>query len=153
MVNPAFWPGYPYAELAADYDALLPMAYWTLRTGDLRSSVRYIGENVDRLRALVGDDEPIHVIGGIADEATAADVEGMLAALRERDVIGGSLYDWATSNPAQWEILRPAPGPPADARRLISPGRFSPGRRRGPSTRGCRSRSARAGAPGRSVPP
>ncbi len=107
VVNPAFWPGYPYADLAADYDALLPMAYWTLRTGDLRSSVRYIGENVDRLRALVGDDEPIHVIGGIADVATAADVEGMLAALRARDVIGGSLYDWATANPAQWEILRP----------------------------------------------
>jgi hypothetical protein len=107
VVNPAFWPGYPYAQLAAGYDALLPMAYWTLRTGDLRSSIRYIGENVDRLRALVGDDEPVHVIGGIADAATAADVEGMLAALRARKVIGGSLYDWVTANPAQWEILGP----------------------------------------------
>lgn len=28
VVNPEFWPGYPWAELAATYDVIMPMAYW-----------------------------------------------------------------------------------------------------------------------------
>ena len=33
VVNPAFWPGYPWEEIGATYDVVLPMAYWTIRTG------------------------------------------------------------------------------------------------------------------------
>ena len=107
VVNPAFWPDYPYADLAARYDVLMPMAYWTLRTGDLRAAERYVGENVDRLRALVGDQVAIHAIGGIADEVTTADLDGMVGAVEAREVIGASLYDWATSRAAQWTALAP----------------------------------------------
>jgi hypothetical protein len=106
VVNPAFWPGYPYVELAERYEVLMPMAYWTLRVGDLRAAERYVGENVDRLRQLVGPDVPIHAIGGLAAESSTADLAGMLAALADRDVIGGSLYDWATSTPRQWKALQ-----------------------------------------------
>jgi len=107
VVNPAYWPGFPFAELAQIYDALLPMAYWSIRTGELRAGERYVGENVDRLRAAVGPDVVIHVVGGIADGATVGDLEGMVDALATREVIGGSLYDWNTSEPAQWEALQP----------------------------------------------
>jgi hypothetical protein len=107
VVNPAFWPAYPYADIAERYDAILPMAYWSLRTGELRASVTYVGENVDRLRAIVGDDVAIHLIGGIADEVSTADIAGMIDAIDARDVIGGSLYDWVTSNPRQWTALAP----------------------------------------------
>lgn len=106
-VNPAFWPGYPWAELAADHDVLLPMAYWTIRSGDLRDGGRYIRENLVRLRGLVGPEVPVHVIGGIADETTAADLDGMLAATLDGGAIGGSLYDWATSTRDEWDRLRP----------------------------------------------
>ena len=108
VVNPQFWPGYPWAEIGATYDAVLPMAYWSLRRGELRSGSRYVGENIDLVRALVGREGVlIHPIGGIADEATVADLEGMVAAIQDRGAIGGSLYDWDTSNAAQWAALRP----------------------------------------------
>ena len=84
------------------------MAYWSLRRGELRSGSRYVGENIDLIRALVGREGVlIHPIGGIADEATVADLEGMVAAIQDRGAIGGSLYDWDTSNAAQWAALRP----------------------------------------------
>ena len=108
VVNPEYWPGYPWAELAATYDVIMPMAYWSLRRDDLRAGHRYVGENIDRIRAATGrEDLLIHAIGGIADEATVADVEGMVAAIEERGAIGGSLYDWNTSTPAQWAALQP----------------------------------------------
>jgi hypothetical protein len=107
VVNPAFWPGYPYAELARRYDVILPMAYWTLRVGELSAADRYVGENLDRLRAVVGDDVPIHAIGGLAEDTSVDDLVGMLSAIDEREAIGGSLYDWATSTPEQWEVLQP----------------------------------------------
>ena len=108
VVNPEYWPDYPWAELAATYDVILPMAYWTLRRDDLREGLRYVGENIDRIRAATGrEDLLIHVIGGIADEATVTDVEGMLAAIEDRGAIGGSLYDWNSSTAAQWAVLQP----------------------------------------------
>lgn len=108
VVNTDFWPGYPWVELAERYDAILPMAYWSIRRGDLREGGRYIGENIDRIRTLTGDpDIPIHPIGGIADGISPADVDAMLAAITERGAMGGSLYDWDTSTPEQWTTLRP----------------------------------------------
>ena len=76
VVNPAFWPGYPYAELGADYDALLPMAYWT--PAHRRPAIERALHRRERRpppRARRRPTSPIHVIGGIADEATAADLE------------------------------------------------------------------------------
>lgn len=108
VVNPDYWPGYPWSEIGATYDAILPMAYWSLRRGDLRSGLRYVGENIDRIRASVGRDGLlIHPIGGIADEVTVDDLKGMVAAIRDRGAIGGSLYDWNTATAAQWAALQP----------------------------------------------
>ena len=75
-----------------------------------RAPVRLAGRRreIDLVRALVGREGVlIHPIGGIADEATVADLEGMVAAIQDRGAIGGSLYDWDTSNAAQWAALRP----------------------------------------------
>ncbi|HEY9557371.1 MAG TPA: hypothetical protein VIR58_11595, partial [Acidimicrobiales bacterium] len=108
VVNRDYWPGYPWPELADTYDSILPMAYWSLRRDELRSGSKYIGDNIDLIRELTGDDElPIHPIGGIADAISVADVEGMLNALTQRDAIGGSLYDWSTAAPELWEALQP----------------------------------------------
>jgi hypothetical protein len=109
VVNTDYWPDYPWAEIADDYDVILPMAYWSIRLPEWRDGNRYVGENIDRIRASTGDpDIPIHVIGGIADKATVEQVQGMLDAMQARSgVIGGSLYDWATSSPGQWEALSP----------------------------------------------
>ena len=108
VVNPGFWPGFPWPQLADVYDAILPMSYWSVRKGEWRSGERYIGENIDRIRASTGrPDVPIHAIGGVADAAAVPDVEGMVRAIRARGILGGSLYDWNTSQSAQWDALRP----------------------------------------------
>jgi len=107
VLNPAYWPGYPWAELGRAYDVIQPMAYWSIRTGELRSGHRYVAENLTRLRALVGDDVALHPVGGIADEVTEQDLDGMVEAALAAEVIGGSLYDWATAAPAHWERLAP----------------------------------------------
>lgn len=108
VVNPGFWPAFPWVETAELYDVIQPMAYFSIRRGELRAGERYIGENIDRIRASTGDpDIPIHPIGGIADGATVADLQGMVRASTARGAIGGSLYDWLTSNPDQWAALAP----------------------------------------------
>jgi hypothetical protein len=108
-VNPNFWPDFPWAEVADIYDLIAPMTYWSIRLPEWRDGNRYVGENIDRIRAATGDpDIPIHVIGGIADEATVDQVHGMLDAIEARDgVLGASLYDWATASPKQWATLAP----------------------------------------------
>ena len=108
VVNPSYWPDYPWKEIGASYDAILPMAYWTIRLGDLRNGEGYITQTVDRIHVDTGrSDLPIHVIGGIADKATTADLQGMVSAIGHEGAIGGSLYDWRTSNPTQWIALQP----------------------------------------------
>lgn len=108
VVNTAYWPAFPWSELAATYDAILPMTYWSIRKSELRNGEHYVGDNLDRIRASSDDDDiPIVPVGGIADGVTPADLEGMVRAIEARDAAGGGLYDWATSTPEQWAILAP----------------------------------------------
>ena len=109
VVNPDFWPAYPWSELAATYDAILPMTYWSIRKADLHDGERYVGDNLDRIRASTGDEDlPIIAVGGIADGVTIAQLEGMVRAIQARGGTGGGgLYDWATSTPDQWRTLQP----------------------------------------------
>jgi hypothetical protein len=108
VVNPAFWPAFPWKQIGTTYDAILPMAYWTLRKGDLRNGQTYTDANLQRTRASIGDpDIPIVPVGGLAEDGTAADLQGMVAAVDAHGAPGGGLYDWATSTPEQWEVLAP----------------------------------------------
>ncbi len=108
VINTSFWPGFPWAEIEPFYDVWVPMAYQSFRTeaSGYRDGGRYTAENIDRLRAHVGDDAVVHTVGGIADATTGDDVDGMVAAAAERGAIGGSLYDWRTTSPALWPHLR-----------------------------------------------
>ncbi|MDP1819231.1 MAG: hypothetical protein Q8K58_04980 [Acidimicrobiales bacterium] len=107
VVNPGFWPGFPWAELGATYDAIVPMSYWSVRKPAWRIAHVYVGENIDRIRAATGrPDMPIHVAGGIADGISLEDVHGMIHAIQSRGILGGSLYDWNTSQIPQWDLLR-----------------------------------------------
>ena len=67
----------------------------------------YTGTDIDRIRASTGrPGMPIHVVGGVADGITLDDVVGMVHAIQARRILGGSLYDWNTSQAAQWALLR-----------------------------------------------
>ena len=106
VVNPSWWPAFPWHEIAATYDAILPMSYWTIRKGDLRSGQTYTAANLERVRASVGDaDIPIVPVGGLAEDSTVEDLEGMVAAIDAHAAPGGGLYVWATSTPEQWAAL------------------------------------------------
>jgi hypothetical protein len=103
---PRYWPGFPYRQLAALYDAFLPMSYFTYRAKGERAVHDYTARNVAIIRSATGDpDVPIHMIGGVASRASAVDVRGFMRAVRECDVSGVSLYDFATTRTSQWRQL------------------------------------------------
>ena len=109
VVNPNYWPGFPYREIAPAYDAWQTMGYWTSRTqaSGYRDAYRYTAENIDRLRAQVGrSDLPVHPIGGIGDACSTADIDGFRRAAAERGAIGGSIYDYRTTHDALWPHLQ-----------------------------------------------
>jgi hypothetical protein len=107
VINPAYWPGFPWAQLKPYYDVWLPMAYWSFRDGVYKSGYTYVTESVRRMRALVGDPNLlVHPVGGIADVISEAEVRDFLRALADTDAIGGSLYDYRTTAGGIWGVLR-----------------------------------------------
>ena len=108
VINPNLWPSFPWAELAPLYDIWLPMSYQSERKPEsgYRDGYRYMAENIDRLRAHLGNPAaPVHAIGGIADRTSPEDVAGIHRASLERGAIGGSLYDWRTTPATLWPHL------------------------------------------------
>lgn len=98
VVNPGFWPAFPWEELAPLYDAWLPMGYWSDRTtaSGYRHAATYTTENLRRLGDRVGTDAAVHAIGGLGAETTPDDVAGFADAARAEGAVGASIYDWAT---------------------------------------------------------
>jgi hypothetical protein len=108
VLNPTLWPSFPWAELAPHVDVWLPMAYWTYRSTDTpyRDAYRYVRENIERLRTHIADAEaPVHAIGGLAEDTTPADIDGMQRAAREQRALGMSVYDFNTTSPDAWPLL------------------------------------------------
>jgi hypothetical protein len=106
---PWYWPGFPFAQLARSYDVFLPMGYFTYRSRNASFSGAYTSNNISMLRTAAGDPAlPVHPIGGIAENASVAQVRAFARAARAGDSIGASLYDFATTTPGQWRELRVA---------------------------------------------
>jgi hypothetical protein len=107
-VSQRYWPGFPYREVGALYDAILPMSYWTGHAAgeaDVRSrtcrTLRLIrGRTRDRGAS-------IHMIGGIASHASPAEVRGFVRAAVACRATGASLYDAPITSAEQWRQLRP----------------------------------------------
>ena len=115
VVNPVLWPNFPYKRLAESVDVWMPMAYFTYRDEEsgYRDAFRYSEESVTRLRDHLDDqDAEVHLVGGIADAVTAADLDGFLRAARTTGSIGWSLYDYSTTFSTAWPALRRGASPP-----------------------------------------
>ncbi|MEP6625345.1 MAG: hypothetical protein ABJC79_12940 [Acidimicrobiia bacterium] len=109
-INPAYWPAFPWAGLRDSFDVWLPMSYWTNRSesSGWRDGDHYASENIRRVRAhLAQPHAAVHVIGGIADQATPADLAGFTRAARREGAIGWSLYDYVTTSSSAWPAFRP----------------------------------------------
>jgi len=98
VVNPSFWPRFPWQALDASYDVWLPMAYWTTRAGSRYADpYAYVEESVRRMRANLGRaDAVVHPVGGIGDALAPGDLDAFTRALGDTGAIGGSVYDWAS---------------------------------------------------------
>jgi len=111
VLNPGYWPGFPWTEIKPFYDAWQPMGYWTNRNADspYRNAELYTRENIERMRAKLGDPNAVvHPIGGIGDKTTAADVAGFLKAVKETRAVGASLYDWSTQATTSYVPMKAA---------------------------------------------
>jgi hypothetical protein len=121
VINPQFWPDFPWSEIAPHYDVWMPMSYWSFRREDsgYKNGFSYSEESIRRLRNNIGDqDALVHGVGGIGavdgidddpnpEEPLASidDLEPFVRSLRETDAIGGSIYDWRTMEPAARDRL------------------------------------------------
>jgi len=109
-IRPTYWVGFPWAGLAASANLFMPMAYWSYRHDCTQVAEHcaygYTKGNIDQVRALTGKaNVPVHVLGGVADSITTADVAAFVAAAKAAGAYGGSLYDYRTTQPAWWGQL------------------------------------------------
>lgn len=100
VVNPRYWPDFPYQRIAPHYDIWMPMAYWTFRDAPYDDGDDFVVESVERLRNNLGDEGALVApIGGIGDLVTGEHVDQFAQALADVGAVGGSYYDWATLSP------------------------------------------------------
>jgi hypothetical protein len=101
-----YWPGFPWGPIARTYDAVLPMTYYTFRVHGPAETVEYVTRAIDEIREGVGSDAvPIHVIGGLARDATDAETRAFVRTVRGEGAIGGSYYTHPYVSDGQWAIL------------------------------------------------
>jgi hypothetical protein len=108
-INRAYWPDFPWRRLRSSFDVWLPMSYWTNRSesSGWNDGFRYASDNIRRVRHHLGASKAaVHVIGGIADQATPNDLTGFVRAARAGDAIGWSMYDYVTTSSSAWPRLR-----------------------------------------------
>lgn len=117
-----YWPNFPYAQLRSFYDVYLPMAYFTWRVKGQDRAHWYIQQCVGILRAKSGSPTfPIHMIGGIADDATVAETKGFVQAVRESGLLGASYYTFPRTSASEWTVLDRVPVNPVESPALPVP--------------------------------
>ena len=100
------WDTFPYQSVAQTYDVILPMGYYTYDGRGAAVAKAATIDNVRILRAQPGcASVPIHLIGGLADKSTTADVRAFSSAARRSGCIGTSLYSWTGTTDADWKAL------------------------------------------------
>ncbi len=104
---PGIWPDFPYVKLAAIYDAFVPMGYYTYHGDGYTNAYSDTLKNIRIIRKKTGIPAiPIHVIAGDAAKSSPTETTAYVRALRESGALGGSMYDWATTNAGSWKALR-----------------------------------------------
>ncbi len=101
-----WWPGFPWAEVAALSDAVVPMAYTGGGFPGYDATYGYVARSLRLLRKAVGDEEPLHIAGGVANRMNAEELDAFVSAAD--DVAPGaglSLYDFQTTTAAGWDAL------------------------------------------------
>ncbi len=104
--HPTWWPGFPWAAVAAEVDVVVPMLYTGPSFPGYETTYGYVARSLLRLRADIGPDKPVHVAGGVANLMSAEDLGAFVEAVSDTiDPVGWSLYDLRTTTPAGWDAL------------------------------------------------
>ncbi len=111
-----YWPGFPYQGLERWFDVFVPMCYSSGDAAGLGPTTRYASRCIELVRTGTGRSTvPIHEIGGIADALNRREVRGFVHAVRSHGILGGSLYDFATTDPRAWAELVAIPPNPTES--------------------------------------
>jgi hypothetical protein len=126
--NATYWPVFPYMQLARIYDVFVPMGYYTYHGSGYANAYSDTRGNVQVLRDKTkGMAIRIHMIGGISNSSTVAEVRAFVRAERETGCLGASLYGWPGTNYAHWIQLSTVPVNPIERPPLpVWPGYLAP---------------------------
>lgn len=117
-----YWPDFPYKRVAAVYDVIVPMGYFTFSARGYKDVRRYTEKNIRAIRRGTGDRRtPIHVIGGIADDVGVAAARGFIKAIKKHRALGASLYDFPITSKKTWKELKSVPAAPRSPARPARP--------------------------------
>lgn len=105
-MHTTYWPTFPYKSLAGVYDVMVPMGYYTYHGNGYGNAYRDTRNNVRIIRESTGRSTiPIHVIAGLAAQSSGTETLAYVRALRENGCVGGSMYDWSTTDSTDWKQL------------------------------------------------
>jgi hypothetical protein len=100
------WNDFPYQAIAQTYDVFVPMDYYTYHASNAAQAHDITIACMQVLRAQPGcATTPVHMIGGIAESSSAAEVQQFVRASQETGCIGASLYGWPGTTAADWQQL------------------------------------------------
>lgn len=116
---PSAWVGFPWPEIAKDYDVVMPMAYWSVTkpSSTCLSIQDDAGDYVRRVdsltTSLMGKAKPMVILGGIGDCNTLNEVQEYVTAGKSLGTLGAGIYSFETveRNPAgakMWAALQAA---------------------------------------------
>ncbi|MGH2684970.1 MAG: hypothetical protein ACRDJP_05855 [Actinomycetota bacterium] len=117
-----YWPRFPYDGLEEIYDVFVPMGYFTYHVNGPEKVHDETARNVEIIREQTGNPTvPIHLIGGVADDASGAEVDAFVRAVREHGIVGASIYNWSLTRPHDWAPLEMVPTNPVQSPSLPLP--------------------------------
>jgi hypothetical protein len=105
--HPAYWPGFPYRQLAGYYSVFLPMAYATdAGVRGSKNTRAYDAADIRDIRIHTGNPHvPIHLIGGLAGTMGARETAGFMRAVADCAPLGYSLYAFPITSRTNWKAL------------------------------------------------
>ena len=101
----AWWRIFPYAEVRANTDVMMPMCY-TSRFLTPAQTAAMSADCVTTIRTQTGDPTaPVHVIAGVTDFLKARQLVAAARGARDAGAMGFSLYNLETTTAADWRAI------------------------------------------------
>ena len=102
----SWWPGFPWAQIAAQVDAFVPMLYTGGGFPGYDATYGYVARSLRLLRAAAGRPIVVHAAGGVANRMNSDELKAFTdAVLDDGKIAGWSLYDLQTMTPAAWTAM------------------------------------------------